>query len=402
MQRVIGVYCISSLNFAARLQIPRAVFRVLETFMEIEEATTRYEHWLRRLIVPVEKDLQEKHRMMRENRFAFLRATVYRWEQVWRRHAGDLASAPTVLAVGDLHVENFGTWRDSEGRLVWGVNDFDEAVDLPYTADLVRLATSISVAIADTSHFNLSFEDACSHLLEGYTTAIRMAAKNGSSVLRPFVLAEEHDWLRGIASRLVKDPDDFWDKQRVSRTVPDRKVPIVVRQCVADRVPAGASGLQWKRRCAGLGSLGRPRFVALAEWRGGLIAREAKAVVPSAWLWDAPGTRKPVNRTRKLLAQAVRCPDPVLTVAKGWVVRRLAPDCIKLDLGDLDHLLPAAEADYMRAMGRETANVHAGTETALAAIAKHLKQMPDGWLSAAGRRMAEFVMADWKEWRQTK
>ena len=32
------------------------------------------------------------------------------------------------LSVGDLHVENFGTWRDSEGRLIWGINDFDEAL----------------------------------------------------------------------------------------------------------------------------------------------------------------------------------------------------------------------------------------------------------------------------------
>jgi uncharacterized protein (DUF2252 family) len=24
-------------------------------------------------------------------------------------------------------VENFGAWRDVEGRLIWGINDFDEA-----------------------------------------------------------------------------------------------------------------------------------------------------------------------------------------------------------------------------------------------------------------------------------
>jgi uncharacterized protein (DUF2252 family) len=52
-----------------------------------------------------------------------------------------LADAPQVLAVGDLYTENFGTWRDAEGRLVWGVNDLDEAHPLPYTNDLVRLAT---------------------------------------------------------------------------------------------------------------------------------------------------------------------------------------------------------------------------------------------------------------------
>jgi len=53
-----------------------------------------------------------------------------------------LDGAPTVLAIGDVHLENFGTWRDVESRLVWGVNDVDEACRLPYTQDLVQLATS--------------------------------------------------------------------------------------------------------------------------------------------------------------------------------------------------------------------------------------------------------------------
>ena len=51
-----------------------------------------------------------------------------------------------MLAVGDLHVENFGTWRDIEGRLVWGINDFDEVWRLPYTNDLIRLSTSALMA----------------------------------------------------------------------------------------------------------------------------------------------------------------------------------------------------------------------------------------------------------------
>ena len=51
-----------------------------------------------------------------------------------------------MLAVGDIHLENFGTWRDADGRLVWGVNDFDEAAEMPYALDLIRLATSALVA----------------------------------------------------------------------------------------------------------------------------------------------------------------------------------------------------------------------------------------------------------------
>src|SRR2546428_13989218 len=105
----------------------------------IVEATARYEAWLAERILLVKADLEHKHRTMSAGIFPFLRATFYRWAARWRAIAGDVALAPTVLAVGDLHVEDFGTWRDAEGRLVWGVDDFDEAWALPYTNGLLRL-----------------------------------------------------------------------------------------------------------------------------------------------------------------------------------------------------------------------------------------------------------------------
>ena len=80
-------------------------------------------------------DLQLKHRLMAQSAFSFFRATCYRWMQVWPEVCADLATAPVLRAVADLHVENFGTWRDSDGRLIWGINDFDEACVFPYTSD---------------------------------------------------------------------------------------------------------------------------------------------------------------------------------------------------------------------------------------------------------------------------
>ena len=85
--------------------------------MNIEEATARYERWLGRFMPLVRADIEEKHRRMTLGPFLFLRATFYRWCQLWRAAAGDAARASRVLAVGDLHVENFGTWRDADGRL---------------------------------------------------------------------------------------------------------------------------------------------------------------------------------------------------------------------------------------------------------------------------------------------
>jgi hypothetical protein len=89
----------------------------------IAEATTRYESWLAAQIPLIAPDLEQKHRAMSAGSLPFLRATYYRWAARWRAIVGDVAAAPRALAVGDLHVENFGTWRDAEGRLIWGVND---------------------------------------------------------------------------------------------------------------------------------------------------------------------------------------------------------------------------------------------------------------------------------------
>ena len=86
---------------------------------------------------------------MAEAAFPFFRATFYRWLQLWPEICPDLVNAPAVLGVGDLHIENFGTWRDEEGRLIWGVNDLDEAWPAPYALDLVRLTTSVYVAIEE-------------------------------------------------------------------------------------------------------------------------------------------------------------------------------------------------------------------------------------------------------------
>src|SRR5580704_16118382 len=104
---------------------------------------------------------------MTKSPFEFLRATFYRWAQRWPEVCPEESSAPEVLAVGDLHVENFGTWRDAEGRLIWGVNDFDEAHPMAYTIDLVRLATSAHLAIAEEP-LNFNTGEGCDAILEGY------------------------------------------------------------------------------------------------------------------------------------------------------------------------------------------------------------------------------------------
>src|SRR6266446_10372156 len=183
--------------------------------MNVVKATRQFEAWLGKRTPLVKKDLRTKHEAVTSSAFRFLRATYYRWAQIWPKVCPDLAKSPQVLAVGDLHVENFGTWRDIEGRLVWGVNDFDESCDLPYTLDLVRLATSSHLAISE-DRLKITPKDACSSIMEGYEKCL---ASGG----RPFVLSEHHSWLRETVSGALRDPEKFWAKLD---SLPTLKTPV--------------------------------------------------------------------------------------------------------------------------------------------------------------------------------
>ena len=372
----------------------------------IAEATARYESWLAAHIPLIRADLQLKHRAMSAGPFPFLRATFYRWAECWRATVGDAAGAPLVLAVGDLHVENFGTWRDAEGRLIWGVNDFDEAWPLPYTNDLIRLATSALIAI---THHDLAIDpkDAVRAILQGYRDALDAGG-------RAFVLAEEHTELRELAVERLHDPERFWDKLESFATV-KTTIPQVVLAALRGALPDRNLKTRIVHRIAGLGSLGRPRFVAIAQWRGGRVAREAKALAPSACRL-APGNPVPVGSPRELIRHAVRwatshggwkiyyqeivrrsvrCPDPCVAVRGAWLVRRLAPDCSRIALNALPK--KRHEEQLLEAMGWETANVHLGSADARA-LEADVRRRGKHWLHDAASRMADAVNADWHDW----
>ena len=316
-----------------------------------------------------------------------MRATFYRWLELWNERCPDLAKAPRVLAVGDLHVENFGTWRDAEGRLVWGINDFDEVFELPYTIDLVRLAASAHLAIS-ANHLVLKPADACGALLRGYAKGL---ADGG----QPFVLAEHHEWLRSVVMSELRDPTKFWDKLNRLLTIKTR-IPDKAAKVLAASLPSRKLTHRVVHRVAGLGSLGRQRLVALADWHGGQVAREAKALVPSACVWYSR-VKNDRSRYEMIIESSIRCPDPFLEVRKGWIVRRLAPDCSRVELA----MLPKGRDEHrlLEAMGRETANIHLGSKGAIQGVKRDFKKRTDGWLHTAAKTMVEAITEDWRSWR---
>jgi hypothetical protein len=353
-------------------------------------ATRAYERWIAGQTKIVRADLEYKHAMMAADPFSFMRAAYYRWAQLWLEHQPELAAAPNVLGVGDLHVENFGTWRDAEGRLVWGVNDFDETHNVAYTNDLVRLAVSALLAIR-MGHLRIAGREACSAILAGYRAGI-----DGEG--RPFVLAEKDRWLRLQAMSDLRDPVRFWTK--LGELPPARRVPEEAAVLLNRTLPPRSAPVGYRSRRAGLGSLGHQRVVLLANAGAGQVAREAKALVLSAGEWIRPSRGGGRIHYQTILERAVREPDPMVHVHEFWVIRRLAPDCSRIELT----ALPAErdEARLLRAMGFEAANIHHGSRPAVVAVRAHLGQAAPKWLRQAARLMAGAITADWKAWRASQ
>ena len=349
--------------------------------MSFRKDNTAYEAWLARQCDVVKKDIKAKHRKMTESAFIFLRATYFRWAKQIGKWCPELMDAPKVLSVGDLHLENFGTWRDADGRMVWGVNDFDEAAVMPCTLDLVRLAASIRLA----PRLAVSNQAVAAALLTGYRAGLKQP--------QPALLDEGETWLRAYAAPTEKKLEKFWDEVR---DYPKARPPRKVTAALIASLPKDAKNIRFRSRVAGGGSLGRPRYVAVAFWRGGHVLREAKALVPSAWIF-AHGGKSRASHFRKLANGKYRAPDPFLQVHGKFIFRRIAADSRKIELADIGG--SKVTARILEAMGFDLASIHAAGSADVDALRADLKKRPRGWLNAAAKTAAAAVKRDYEEWR---
>jgi len=365
----------------------------------IFESTDAFEEWMQKRTDVSSRMIKKKHRKMSAGVFPFLRATFYRWVEQWREICPRLASRDedVLLAIGDLHVENFGVWQDSRMRQVWGINDLDDACELPFTSDLVRLATSALLA-ASAANVKTSAAVVCPLILEGYRANLR---GGGQPIL---VEKKKQPALVKLTRHTQEDPVTFW-KDKLDRednpVVDERDLPRGLEDMFrASFQPRAKLTFLEQRSPGGLGSLGRRRFTAVARTANGdREGREAKALVPSALYWLNGQNRMP-SQTATLLQHAIRIPDPNFQVHDRWLIRRLGPDIAKIEMpkDDRDKRLVLAPA-LLQLMGHETANIHLGTRTPeeLEQRLSSLDRDPQ-WFSSATERMDACTRGDHAEW----
>src|SRR3954447_22421091 len=127
-----------------------------------------------------------KFRKMAADPFAFYRGSaplfysdVDQLEDPWVN-----AETSRVWIQGDLHAENYGTYMDSAGVLVFDVNDFDEAYLGHYTWDLQRMAASLALLGFRKALSDAAIERLIEAYAHAYVDTVRLFA--GSEVDRDF------------------------------------------------------------------------------------------------------------------------------------------------------------------------------------------------------------------------
>lgn len=347
-----------------------------------------YEAWVDTRIPTVAAAREEKHQLMAASAFGFLRASYPRWVQRVR-HVAPEPPGPLVSGVGDLHVENFGTWRDAQSRLVWGVNDLDEADRMPAAYDLVRLSTSALLANADRK-VPLSAKNIVTTILEGYATS---AAIGG----HPFVLDRPKP--RPLEQLLPPEHALRWWKKAADLKPFTSSLPEDARTMLAASLPKGPGQVTLLSRVAGMGSRDHLRVVAVVDVAGSPVVREIKALCPPAtwWLDGAPAGAVPGRTANTILRRGRRSPDPGVRVMAAWVLRRLAPWSDRIELVDLHKHVDTDE--LLQAMGAETANLHLASASGQALEA--LTTPPARkWIKRAAEKMADDTVDDWRDWRK--
>ncbi|MER6436474.1 MULTISPECIES: DUF2252 domain-containing protein [unclassified Streptomyces] len=344
-----------------------------------------------------------KFRKMAASAFAFYRGTagLFYHDLEADRRGGPYLDERTsrVWIHGDLHAENFGTYMDAQGRLIFNVNDFDEAYVGPFTWDLKRFAASVALI----GYAKALSDDQITELVTVYATAYRerirsLATGAKSDEVPPFTLDTAEgpllDALRDARSLtrfgLLDSMTEIRDFERrfapgggsIELDAATRYKVLAAFDGYLETLPESSltrpDSYRVKdvvgRRGIGIGSAGLPSYNILLEGNSDALEndvviyiKQAQTPAVSRHITDSSirdyfqheGHRTVISQ-RALQAHA----DPWLGWTEldgaGQLVAEVSPYAVDLDWSDIDD--PEEIASVVADLGRATAAMHAAAD----------------------------------------
>lgn len=235
--------------------------------------------------------IHRKRAKMAGDPVAFFRWSAILFYQALNQTA---IASPYWRVCGDLHVENFGTFRGLDGEIVFDINDFDEATRWPIHRDLTRLMTSIAVV------YRASWAKAwvMSELLH-YTQERYITMMLEGKVWNLYEMDDDTPVTQHINNKLNHNQKDFINKivsegkiirsDEFTRVLPSRyhEIEQVLEEVLHHF--RGTKICDITRHVMGNASLWLDRYAVLIQWnkKDHYHILDLKQAVPSV-LWNSP------------------------------------------------------------------------------------------------------------------
>ncbi|MFP3567527.1 DUF2252 domain-containing protein [Paraburkholderia sp. SIMBA_030] len=368
--------------------------------------------------------LAMKYKLMRSSPFVFLRGTCHLFYQRLPRDKM-LDAAPPVWICGDMHLENFGSYKGDNRLIYFDNNDFDEACLAPSPFELVRLLTSVLVGAADLKLSRAEALALCHTALGAYSEALVFGKARWIEAETSVGMVR--DLFDALASRSRAAHLDrrttLKGKTRALKVDGKKALPVSdeARAAVTAFMNTFAASeanpdfyrvIDVARRIAGTGSLGVDRYVILVEGKGspdGNYLIDLKEALPSSVLphvrtsqpkWQTEAQRVvEIQRRNQAVSQAFL--HAVEFNQRSYVLRGLQPSEDRVALNDWNGKLPRLEAvvnsmaelsawAHLRSGGRQGSSI---ADELIAFGARRDWQLP---LIEVAVQCEAQVAADWK------
>lgn len=366
-----------------------------------------------------------KYKLMTQNPFAFLRATCHLFYEDWPAFS-PLDEAPPVWICGDLHLQNFGSYRGDNRFVYFGINDFDESALAPCTWDLARLLVSILLAGHILKINKTKNRALCEYVLDVYTKTLRNGRINSidednavgpaKTLLEQVEKRQRRAFLDKYTTHTEGARDIHIDTTHISPATGAEKAQVtraIDEWAIKHTNPPFFKVLGVAHRIAGIGSLGVDRYVILIEGKGsphenhlldlkadGLSSLEPYLKLPQP-LWNSHAERV-VSIQRFIQAMPPALLAALEMAHKPYTLRELQPMEDKVDFTSF-----IGKFRQFEQLGRTVAQVTAWGQFQSggrqgSAIASELMDFAKtaGWrkiLLRYTQKYAEKVVEDYKE-----
>jgi uncharacterized protein (DUF2252 family) len=344
-----------------------------------------------------EKLRQSKYKKMKADPFSFFRGSCHLFHEDWPVGT-KIDRAPQIFICGDLHLENFGTYKGADSfatcqtiaqthsgnclagrvkgdrQVYFGINDFDEGMYAPLTRDVTRLAVSILLVGKVLGLEKADRSALATNLLDNYRQTLLTGRhhnlKEAEGIVGDLLVKSADRSRLDLLKKYLGDVDSDKLQEKADKILAisdsrrDQVLAVYYEWAKQQSKPDFYECLDIKQRLAGLGSLGVDRYLLLVAGRGKqqrylLDLKEQLALFVGQPAWSSAQRVLTVQSLRQSPLPALS--GELLIEKKSFTLRELQPSQDKITC-DAESISKNDLQQLVQTVGQVTAWSHLRTD----------------------------------------